>query len=190
MTTEHTHLNTSQSRAGESTTREESPVLRRSSVARGIASGVLGAGVVALFFLIVDLMAGRPLFTPAALGHQILLGSPLDPDAPIAVGLVVAYTLIHCVVFIAFGLLAASELVFPGRRTGLASGVLLVALFAVAFQVTFVGMGLLFAPDLLGELGVGRVAVANGAAAIAMALYLEWSFTARSSRGATSEAGA
>ena len=34
----------------------------------GFIAGLIGAGAVALWFLIVDMIAGRPFFTPAMLG--------------------------------------------------------------------------------------------------------------------------
>ncbi|MDH3426995.1 MAG: hypothetical protein OEM23_01040, partial [Gemmatimonadota bacterium] len=44
-------------------------------VRQGIAAGLIGALVVAVWFLIVDSIAGRPLFTPAALGSAMINGT-------------------------------------------------------------------------------------------------------------------
>jgi len=40
----------------------------------GFIAGLIGAGAVALWFLIVDVIAGRPFFTPAMLGSAVFWG--------------------------------------------------------------------------------------------------------------------
>src|SRR3712207_5404647 len=38
----------------------------------GVIAGLIGAAVIAVWFFIVDAIAGRPFFTPATLGHGLL----------------------------------------------------------------------------------------------------------------------
>src|SRR5256884_314600 len=42
---------------------------------QGLVTGLVGAGVVALWFFVLDLAAGHPLRTPAALGAALLFGA-------------------------------------------------------------------------------------------------------------------
>ena len=39
----------------------------------GAIAGIIGASVVALWFLMVDSIAGRPFFTPAVLGASLCM---------------------------------------------------------------------------------------------------------------------
>ncbi|MGH7366612.1 MAG: hypothetical protein ACREKQ_00970 [Candidatus Rokuibacteriota bacterium] len=70
----------------------------------GITVGLIGAAIVMLWFLIVDLAAGMPLRTPALLGAVLFDGvqdtSAVTPTARLVVG----YTAVHLAAFIAFGL--------------------------------------------------------------------------------------
>jgi hypothetical protein len=141
--------------------------------ADGVISGAFGAAAVALFFLIVDLVGGHPLFTPNALGTSLFLGQAVTPDSPIVPVLVVGYTAVHVGFFVGFGVIAAFEVLSRRRIPPTDAGTLLLtaALF-VAFEISFLAMAQLFAPHLTGVLGVGRVALANAVAAFAMAKYL------------------
>src|SRR5262245_42380066 len=85
--------------------------------AAGWISGFLGAFVIAGFFFVVDLIAGRPLWTPTALGAALFLGERLAPDAQPQLVLVAGYTAVHLLVFAGVGLIAATALsVRPHRR--------------------------------------------------------------------------
>src|SRR5262245_31644536 len=77
--------------------------------ADGVIAGAVGAGLVAVFFLIVDLVAGHPLFTPNALGTSLFLRQAATPEAPIVPALVVGYTAVHVGFFVGFGVIAAFE---------------------------------------------------------------------------------
>jgi hypothetical protein len=141
--------------------------------ADGILAGGFGAAIVAVFFLIVDLVAGHPLFTPNALGSSLFLGEAAAPEAPISPVLVVGYTAVHVGFFVGFGVIAAFEVLSMRRIPPSDAGTLLLtAVLFVAFEASFLAMAWLFAPHLTGVLGLGRVALANAIAAFAMAKYL------------------
>jgi hypothetical protein len=140
----------------------------RSVLLRGLAAGGVGACVVAAFFLLFDLLEGRPFQTPAALGARLLLSTPRGPGAEITAILVLAYTVAHTAVFVSIGSIAsflAADL--HARRSWPWAAMLGVALFA-AMEIIFLSFGLLFDRGLLDELGVGRVAFGNLLAAAAM----------------------
>ena len=44
------------------------------TLSEGFIAGVIGAGGVALWFLIIDTVSGRPFYTPALLGSALFLG--------------------------------------------------------------------------------------------------------------------
>jgi hypothetical protein len=77
---------------------------RSGPIAEGIAAGVLGAAMVALWFLILDMMAGVPFRTPALLGAALFDGVRDPAMVAITPRLVLGYTAVHLALFIAFGL--------------------------------------------------------------------------------------
>src|SRR5437660_11171970 len=69
----------------------------------GVVGGVLAGLVVALWFLVVDSLAGRPFHTPVALATAL----PLQATGPPTLRLVAAYTAVHSAVFALPGLAVA-----------------------------------------------------------------------------------
>jgi len=146
---------------------------------RGIAAGVLGGAVVAVFFFVIDWLAGRPFWTPHALGSALFLAESVDPTATPDAILIVAYSLVHGVLFTAFAVPAASEVqTRADAMKSPGSAVVLAALFFSAFEIVFLVLGQLFFEGLIGTLGVARVTIANMLAAAAMAGFL-WTRTRR-----------
>jgi hypothetical protein len=96
-------------------------------VANGLAAGLLGASIVALFFLLVDLLAGRPFWTPTLLGAALFRGELPTPGTPAEALMVAACTAVHVAVFVGFAVPAAFWALArlpsargPGRSTLLA----------------------------------------------------------------------
>lgn len=145
---------------------------RSTAIGDGFEAGVLGAVVVALWFLLIDALAGRPFFTPSLLGTALTRGVDVAVREPsVSVGMVYAYTGIHFVLFILFGILIAS-LVIQYERTPLIGYLLVVA--AVVFEVGFLVFILAFAEPLLQDLPWWAVLAGNLLAALAMAAYFRW----------------
>lgn len=142
-------------------------------VSHGIAAGVLGASVVAVFFLVVDLLAGRPLWTPsvlaAALFRSELPSAVARPD-PV---MVLAFTAVHVAVFVALALPAAFWALAqpPSSEARGRAGRLALALFA-ALELVSLALAALFASGLIDALRAGRVTAANALAAIAMTAFI------------------
>jgi hypothetical protein len=140
--------------------------------AAGWIAGFIGALVVALFFLVIDLMLGRPLWTPGALGSALFLGQRLLPDAAPQPALVAGYTAIHFLVFVAFGLITATAWsVRPHKRGPIEMLAIGVGIFA-ACELSFAAFAWLFSPTLWSDLGVGSITASNALAAVAMAVFL------------------
>jgi len=79
-------------------------LLARPLIANGLLTGFLGGSAVAVWFLLVDIVSGRPFFTPAALGSAFLLGATSATEVQVAFGVVGAYTLVHFAAFFGVGL--------------------------------------------------------------------------------------
>jgi hypothetical protein len=122
-----------------------------STIREGVIAGGLGALAVALWFLLVDGIAGRALHTPALLGAMILR----TPD-PIAVAegpnrlmLAALYTPIHFILFALFGVLV----VFLMHRARKQPSLLMLALILFAvFEGGFTGGVAMLEQTALGDL--------------------------------------
>lgn len=154
------------------------PVPVRSDPARvyqeGIVAGILAALAVALWFLLVDTLSGRPFYTPTVLGSALFgRGAGLDrPEAlPVALDMVAMFTWVHGLVFAAIGGIAARLLVLAEREPSVGFGILL--LFVV-FEAGFTAAAMLLAAPLLHALTWPAVLVANLLAAAVMAGYFYW----------------
>ncbi len=138
----------------------------------GIVAGTLGAATIALWFLILDSISGRPLYTPTVLGTALFRGTAgLDSPASLSVSfdMVVAFTWVHFVVFVVIGGIAAQLLAAVERTPNLGFGVLI--LFVV-FEFGFIIAAMAFAEPVLHALTWPAVLVGNTLAAAAMTVYL------------------
>jgi hypothetical protein len=141
---------------------------QRSVLREGIIGGLLGAAVVAVWFLVFDFARGKPFLTPALLGAAVFQGLR-DPAAlQIAVGPILGYTLLHALTFIAFGVVAAALIAVSERETTLFIAV--VILFA-CFEMFFLGALGALGKSLLGAVVWWAILIGNLLAAIAMLWY-------------------
>ena len=138
-------------------------------VREGFVAGLIGAGAVAIWFLLVDLINGRPFDTPAMLGSALFWGLRDAADVQIAYATVVGYTMVHVLAFVAVGIIAAAlayevEL-FP-------STFFIVVVFFAIIEFGFYIVVAVVAQPLLGALAWWNVAIGNGIAAVGMGYYL------------------
>jgi hypothetical protein len=135
----------------------------------GFIAGLIGAGAVALWFLVVDVIAGRPFFTPAMLGSAVFWGVRDPAQVVIEYSRIIGYTMIHVSAFIIVGtisaVLAAEVEVVPPTLY------LLVVFFAI-FEFGFYVTVAILAQPLLGSLAWWNVAIGNAIAAFGMGYYL------------------
>lgn len=137
----------------------------------GFFCGVLGALVVALWYFLLDSLAGRPFFTPSLLGTLLFeRGVPLS-EVRVEPAIVAWYSAVHAITFLVLGMvsawLAAQFSKFP------AVGIAILFLFVMFWTVFFV-LAIAMGKSVLGTLGLWTVAVANLLAAAAMAAFLWW----------------
>ncbi len=135
----------------------------------GVTVSMLGASVVAVWFLVVDAMAGVPFRTPALLGGVLFHGvtDPLHPAVTAEV--ILQYTLVHGVVFLVFGLMVAGLLALADREPRLLFA--LVILFC-CFEVFVVGAIAILAERLFATAAWWTILAANALATLIMAGYL------------------
>lgn len=137
----------------------------------GVAAGLVGAATIAVWFLILDSLEGRPLHTPSVLGTALFRrGQSLaDPASlPVSPDMVLMFTWVHGLVFVMIGGLASWLLSEVERHPSIGVGILM--LFTVC-EFGFLVAAMLFAEPLLHALAWPAVVVANVLAASAMGAY-------------------
>ncbi|MGH7312782.1 MAG: hypothetical protein ACREJV_06400, partial [Candidatus Rokuibacteriota bacterium] len=139
------------------------PILRE-----GVVGGLIGAAVVAVWFLVFDLARGKPLLTPALLGAALFYGVDNPIGLEVAIGPVIGYTLIHGLAFVAFGVVAASVIAATEREPTLIIAV--VILFA-CFETFFLGVVGVLGRAVTDALSWWGILAANFLAAVAMLWY-------------------
>ena len=138
-------------------------------VREGILSGLMGAAVVAAWFLVVDLLRAEAFFTPAALGSALFLGADSLADVRIGSATVLAYTVVHLLAFVVAGFVSAGFMAAAEETPPLIFAAIM--LFIVT-GVFFVGTLAVLAEFLLGALAWWSVALGTLLAAAVMIGYL------------------
>src|SRR5947199_8496520 len=89
---------------------------RESILREGIFAGLIGAAVVAVWFLLFDLWRGQPFLTPGLLGAAVFQGVNNPIGVQPTVGNVLGYTIVNRLEFIACGVVAASVIAVNERE--------------------------------------------------------------------------
>jgi hypothetical protein len=137
----------------------------------GIVAGLIGAATIAIWFFILDMIQGRPLYTPTVLGTALFRGGAglTSPESlrpsfePI-----LWFTWIHVLVFVVIGGAAAALLRLAERDPNFGFGILFLL---VVFMFGFIGGSLVFAEEVFHALAWPTVLIGNLLAAGAMAWY-------------------
>jgi ABC-type glycerol-3-phosphate transport system permease component len=138
---------------------------------QGALAGLFGASLLASWFLYLDVLRGKPLFTPTLLATALLWGPGTQAPQTLvgSVWLTLLFTVVHGLVFVAVGIGAAYFLErFALFRTRaliilLIFGVLCLGFFAVAANISAIG------PQ---GIAVRDAFIGNAIAAFAMGAYL------------------
>lgn len=142
-------------------------------IREGIFCGIVGAAALALWFLIVDVTAGQPLRTPAALGAGLFRGLRAADAATTPGGtaaMIVGYTVFHVMVFIVAGIILAHVVTMLEREPA----VFLIAFFAlfVFYEFSYLVFALAFVQRVLQDVSWPALLVGNGVAAASMGMFL------------------
>ena len=133
---------------------------------RGLVAGLLGAAAVAVWFFLLDVIAGHPLQTPAALGSSLLFGKT---EIEMSARTIIAYTVFHVVAFLGAGLLFVWITERLERRP---SFVLFALLFVILGEALALANLATYAQWGLGSLGILSVTVANLLSIAVMGWYI------------------
>jgi hypothetical protein len=137
----------------------------------GIIAGLIGAATIALWFFVIDLIQGRPLYTPTVLGTA-LFGSrealTAPQTLPVSIEMALTFTWVHALVFAVLGGVAAQLLALAERDANYGFGIVLLFVF---FEFGFVIGAMVFAEGVLHALSWPSILVGNLLAAAAMAAY-------------------
>lgn len=139
-----------------------------SIVREGVDSGLIGALAVAGWFLVLDLVNGRPLLTPSVLGQLIILGKSTPVTDRLVPEAIAAYSFLHFGAFIVFGM-AVCELVHLAVKEAFFRFALMVVF--VVFEVFFLGVTQIFFHNTKGQFPFWTILVANTLAAVGMGIY-------------------
>ena len=139
-------------------------------VREGVISGIIGALIVAAWFMIADLIGGHPFHTPALLGAIIFNG--LNQTAPVIASpaLVLGYTALHFFAFIMFGVAASITMAASEYEPLVALGVLVLFL---CFEVCFAALVTLLDQSAIEEIGWWNIIGSNVLGLAAIITYYE-----------------
>ncbi len=138
----------------------------------GAIAGIIGATVIAIWFLFLDAVTRLPLYTPTVLGEGLFLGEQSlasNAGGQVSLKLTLMYSGVHGLVFMVLGVIAAYLVLLPKRNLHL--GISLLLLFAI-LELGFVGTAFVIAKPVLDELTWPIVLIGNFLAAAGMACYL------------------
>ena len=139
-------------------------------LADGVITGAIGAATTAVWFLFLDILAGHPFYTPAALGSALLLGAQIPAEVHLTSGIIIAYTFVHLLVFFGVGV----TIEWLARQLERFPSFWLVSLLAIiVLDVLFIGVVGSLAMWVLGAVGLWAVFIANLLAIAAMG-YRIW----------------
>jgi hypothetical protein len=137
----------------------------------GVITGFIGATAIAVWFLLVDTIAGHPFATPIFLGKGVVsvLGKSMNMMGDTAFTQVLGYTVFHYVAFIVVGIVLTVIVHQAERTPAILAGLL------VAFVMTTLGFYMIaaaFAQSSLGQIAWAQIFIANLLAAGLMIGYL------------------
>ena len=145
------------------------PSLRtHSTSAEGVKAGALGATGVAVWFFVVDAIAGDLLYTPRAMGDALARALGLGvPDPTMAI---LGYTIFHYTAFIVVATIVAAIVHRSMTDPTILAAALLV--FVASEAAFYAFMAALNASNLFGRFGWFQIAASNVVGAGLVGVYL------------------
>jgi hypothetical protein len=140
-----------------------------STIAEGTDVGIIGGLAVAIWFLILDTIAGQPFQTPSLLGQVVLFGDPRPDTNQVVFGAILVYTAFHFAVFALLGMGLVALVHWAVRDSVVRYALLPVFL---VFEVLFYGLLEVFSERTNTLFPFWAVITANTLAAFCMGLYL------------------
>jgi len=141
---------------------------RNSILVRGLMAGFLAATALAAWFLVIDLIQERPLYTPAFVASALIGREFVSVD----LGIILAYTAFHYAAFLALGIAVAWVMTKMETTPNFLLGVVLgFLLFDIVFYAGVAVTGI----NVVRSLGWPSVLVGNLLAGIVLMAYLHLS---------------
>jgi hypothetical protein len=140
-----------------------------STIGEGTDAGIIGGLAVAIWFLILDTIAGHPFQTPSLLGQVVLFGEARPNASQLDFGAILVYTAFHFAVFALLGM-GLVVLVHWAVRDSVVRYALL-PVFLV-FEVMFYGLLEVLSERTNTLFPFWAVVSANTLAALSMGVYL------------------
>jgi len=137
-------------------------------IRQGVIAGLIGASIVAVWFLIVDSVAGRPLFTPAALGSVVLYGAEAQ-QVVISTWTVLGYSMVHAAGFVLFGVIVSALVTEAERFPPFVFGLIVLFVVFETFSILLIAM---LGNWLMAELAWWSLLAGNLLAAVGIGLYM------------------
>lgn len=141
---------------------------KQTVIRQGLMAGLIGAVAVAIWFLLVDIVEGRPFFTPALLGSVVFWGVRDAAAVVISFQTVAAYTVIHFLAFLAVSVIVSRLLSDAEKEPSLLA--VLLQLF-IGLEFGFHAISALLFTSISAQLAWFNVVIANLIAAGAMGYY-------------------
>ena len=135
-----------------------------------VHTGAIGGSLVALWFLVADVLAGHPLFTPSLMGSVLFAGAAADVVSGVRLDMVAYYTLVHFAVFGALG--AVISIVVYEVELHAKHPIAVLAVLFIAIELAFLLLAPLALPGVIARLGFLSVLAANALAAAGITLFL------------------
>ena len=133
--------------------------------------GGIGGGLVALFFLVLDIVVhGEPMFTPSLMGSVLFDGASPAAIQPVNMIAVAKYSAVHFLAFGALGL--AISFVTHQAEIRARHPVLVIGFVFIVLEAAFWLAATIAIPGVLDRLGALPVAAANLIAATGIASFL------------------
>jgi len=132
----------------------------------------IGGSVIALFFLVVDALAGQPLFTPSLIGTALFSSGEVSLNTPIRLDMVAYFSAVHFATFLALG----GAISTMCRWTGLSQSnpvYVTIATFLILTGV-FLLASALFMEGVGSVIGLGKILAANLLTGISMGWFLSY----------------
>lgn len=140
-------------------------------VTQGVTVGAIGATSVAVWFLVLDVLAGQPFFTPSALGALVFLGASSSVEVGVNLPMIAAYSLVHFGVFFVVG----SILIWLSERIEHTPGLWMIAVMGfILVEGVFLSVASVMSWWILGTVGVLATLVGNLIAVGSMGWWI-WS---------------
>jgi hypothetical protein len=135
----------------------------------GTDVGIIGGLAVAIWFLVLDSIAGHPLQTPSLLGQVVLFRDPSPDTSQIVLGAFLMYTAVHFLVFALLGMGLVALV-----HWGIENSVVRYAILPVflVFEVLFYGVVEVLSERTNELFPFWAVVGANTLAAVSMGIYL------------------